>query len=208
MSDTFRFIVVNDQIVPCNNRAEVFAAGDVLAAAGLESADAHINHMAGGAVCGGVSPDHRSPKVYATAEAPDSVGWTPSAIDRRCRHWHKVIRAGAPLPTPSSVSGANDTPGAYLRDGDEIEIYEGDFVVWGEENHHTKKRGWQYGILALYRGGKSGRWGVHAVTFSETKDKIRANTSMDKAEKKALLAGAGDVAAMIRHIHAVRQGLI
>ena len=55
-----------------------------------------------------------------------SASVTSKPQDSRCRYWCKIIRAGAPLPTPSAVTCANDVPGPYLRHGDE-ELFAGDF---------------------------------------------------------------------------------
>jgi hypothetical protein len=205
----FRFVVIADQIVPCNNRAEVFAAGDALAAAGVDVVEAWEHHIASG----GLS---RSAEVHATAEAPESLEWVARAIDSRCKHWTKIVPAGTPLPTTSSVSGANDVPGGYMRDGFESEVYAGDYVLAGEEVSHRKTRGWEYRLYTLARGGKSGKWAVCSIDFSGTKDKIRAVRDdakkagdKDRAARAAdLLKGSGDVAAMVRHIQAKRDGLI
>lgn len=122
--------------------------------------------------------------------------------DSRCKYWAKVIRADQAIPLPEQVSGANDVPGAYIREGDDIELFPGDWLLTGEEVSHNKKRGWCYHLLALGRGEKSDVLNVYAYKFGvDSKPLIRA------AGAKDILTGSGDVAAMIREIHARRRGI-
>ena len=72
-----------------------------------------------------------------------SVSVSVKPVDYRCRFWAKVVRGGVVLPVPNKVLGANDVPGAYLKQGDE-ELFAGDFLLIGEEVHHRKARGWDY----------------------------------------------------------------
>jgi hypothetical protein len=111
--------------------------------------------------------------------------------DSRCRYWAKVVRASDALPMPADIDGANSVPGAYIR-GD-VEIFEGDYVLEGEENHHAKRRGWTYWLRTVDATGA-----IASVPF-DTKAAIRASDA-----DRALLLGSGDVAAMVRTIHWLR----
>lgn len=113
--------------------------------------------------------------------------------DSRCRGWHKVIRAGAALPLPEHCNGAESIPAPYHREGDE-EIFDGDFVFYGEANHHTKQRGWTYRI-----GVPVGDKIVWCKPTAEHKARAKA-LGLDPT----LLPGSGETAAMIRIAHAVR----
>ena len=115
--------------------------------------------------------------------------------DRRCRYWAKVLRAGCALPLPSAVEGANDVPGAYLRNGEE-ELFPGDVLIEGEANHHVKQRGWTYNVSVCGAEGKQS----YLVT---DKTALKAN-----GLPAHLLAGSGDVAACIRLAHAYRLNLL
>jgi len=88
---------------------------------------------------------------------------TPSASikikpqDDRCKYWCKIIRYGVALPMPSECTSANQVPGVYHRRGDE-ELFPGDVVIEGEENHHRHNRGWSYSIGTIDKDGeKKGR---------------------------------------------------
>lgn len=125
-----------------------------------------------------------------------SVPVVPS--DYRCKYWAKLFRANAPLPLPSDVTSASSLPGPYLLRGDE-ELFPGDVMLEGEENHPYKKRGWSYwlryvtpdGTLLVYRSG-----------FSEQKVAAKA-----QGLASSLLAGSGDIAGAVRVAHALRAGM-
>lgn len=125
-----------------------------------------------------------------------SVRVVPS--DYRCKYWAKIIRANKPLPLPSNVMSATGLPGHYLLRGDE-ELFPGDVMLEGEENHPYKKRGWTYwlryvkadGSLLVYRSGFSAQ-------------KIEAKT---QGLASVLLAGSGDIAGAVRVAHALRAGM-
>lgn len=124
-----------------------------------------------------------------------SVSIKVKPVDHRCKFWAKIIRAGVELPLPQNVASANDIPGRYLKLGDE-EMEEGDIIMEGESNHHTKNRGMSYNIGAVIDG----------------KLRYFPHDSGAKAAMKAhgmpveLLKGAGDVAAMVRTAHGIRSG--
>ncbi len=133
-----------------------------------------------------------------------SAPYTPIPSDARCKYWCKVIPAGANIPMPAAVSGAGDVPGEYLRKGDEIEVFAGDWVLEGEEISHRKARGWTYSLRRVVPVGTkltddslTTEPTVVTVYFgSNTKDALR-----ELGNQKELLRGAGDVAALIREIH-------
>lgn len=119
--------------------------------------------------------------------------------DSRCRYWAKIVRADVTLPVPSKVDGANDIPGSYLKRGEE-ELFPGDMLIEGEENHHRNNRGWSY-----------------QVTYCDSEGlvrRIRNPGADEKAAMKAarlpaeLLSGSGGTAAAVRFAHGVRLGLI
>ena len=119
--------------------------------------------------------------------------------DSRCRYWAKIVRANAELPKPAETDGANDISGAYCKRGDE-ELFVGDMLIEGEENHHRNNRGWSYWVTYCDVDGVARR--------------IKNPGADEKATMKAaglpaeLLAGSGGVAAAVRFAHAVRLGLI
>lgn len=125
-----------------------------------------------------------------------SVRVVPS--DYRCKYWAKIIRAHTPLPLPSSVMSATSLPGHFLLRGDE-ELFPGDAMFEGEENHAYKNRGWSYwlryvtpdGSLLVYRSG-----------FSAQKIAAKA-----QGLTSSLLAGSGDIAGAVRVAHALRAGM-
>ena len=119
--------------------------------------------------------------------------------DSRCRYWAKIVRVGVALPVPSTVDGANDIPGDYLRKGEE-ELFAGDVMIEGEENHHRNNRGWSYCVTWCGQDGTARR--------------IKNPGAEMKAAMKAagcpveLLSGAGQVAAAVRFAHGLRLGLL
>jgi hypothetical protein len=132
-----------------------------------------------------------------------SASYVCKPQDHRCRYWAKVIRAEANVPMPEHVVGANDVPGNYLRTGDDVELFVGDFLLEGEAVSHKSQRGWTYELRAVARRMSDDKLMVCTLNFgSDTKDKIRA------AGDKELLKGSGDVAAMIREICARRLGYV
>lgn len=119
--------------------------------------------------------------------------------DHRCKYWAKIVRAGVALPLPSAVNGANDIPGAYSRKGDE-EIFPGDFLIEGEENHHRHIRGWSYWISFV--NPETGE--VTRVSRPSTPEKTAMKANGLPVE---YLSGAGGIAACVRVAHAVRLNI-
>lgn len=151
-----------------------------------------------------MSDQIQSEAVVTEAATPiESRSVVCNPRNEKCRYWAKVIRAGQPIPLPEEVTGANDVPGPYIRKGDDVEIFEGDFLLEGEENHHTKKRGWTYDLryLTISTEGK-----LRVLGSSWTNSDVKQSCRL--AGRKDLLGGSGDVAAMIREIHARRDGLV
>lgn len=124
-------------------------------------------------------------------------------LDKRCRYWAKIIRAGQPLPAPSEVVGAADLPQSFVpvRQGGpavDEEMFPGDFLIQGEERKHNAARGWQYWITWMDPDG-------HRRTVepdSSTKAALKA-----QGLEPRLLAGAGGIAACVRVAHGLRAGL-
>lgn len=120
--------------------------------------------------------------------------------DSRCRYWAKIVRAANPLPLPKDVDGANDIAAPYAKKGDE-ELFPGDMLIEGEENHHRNNRGWSY-------------WVTYCDNDATGTRRIKNPGADEKAAMKAaglpaeLLAGSGGVAAAVRFAHGVRLGLI
>lgn len=117
---------------------------------------------------------------------PLSCNFPVAPSDHRCKYWCKIVRAGAPLPHPASVDGANDIPGAYLKKGD-VEVFVGDVIFEGDENHHRKQRGWTWTMYIVDELGE-----LQTVNYSQAKDILRMWGIKD------MLAGAGACAAMVR----------
>src|SRR5574343_409051 len=129
-----------------------------------------------------------------------SVTFVANPIDSRCRFWAKYIPATKDLPPPSTVSGAGSLPGDYIRRGDDVEIMPGDYVMVGEERHHRKMHGWDYKLYACKSDGRL--ISVDYTKGGEVKKAIRA------AGRADLLAGSGDIAAMVRYVLARRASII
>lgn len=126
-----------------------------------------------------------------------SVSVTIGPRDNRCRHWEIIVRKGVELPMPNSIEGASSLPAKYCRNGDE-ELFEGDFLFEGEENHHRKNHGWSYWIHYVGADGKL---------------KTVQPTSEIKAALKAagipndLLPGSGGIPGIVRIAHGIRLGI-
>jgi hypothetical protein len=135
--------------------------------------------------------------TYTTNLESASIKIAPA--DSRCRYWAKVIRAGEPLPPPSMVGGANDIPAPYARMGEE-ELFPGDILIQGEENHHRRARGWTY-TVRYCDGVLGGRLATHTISASEDKALGKAMGRLPRE----LLAGSGDVAAAVRYAHLLRS---
>ena len=121
--------------------------------------------------------------------------------DSRCRYWAKVVRSDSSLPQPVTCSSAHDVPGSFLRNGEE-ELLPGDVLFEGEANHHRRTdRGWTYNLHVVSPNGLL----LHAASggFGELRKKLKAGGMSPE-----LLAGSGDVAAMVRIAHGVRDGTL
>ena len=118
--------------------------------------------------------------------------------DDRCKYWCKIIRAGAAIPVPADVAGANNVPGAFARRGDD-ELFSGDVVIEGEEKHHRHARGWMYTIGAMGADG--------TVTYIEPNAAVKSAIKAAGLIPAAMLAGSGELAACIRVTHALHAGM-
>lgn len=125
-----------------------------------------------------------------------SVNFEIVPIDSLCRYWAKILEAETAIPLPVDVRGASDIPTGFLPKGD-VELFEGDAVIEGEEVDCRKQRGWIY-TLTVCRGGKLIKLDLTA--------KAKAVLRGAQADKD-ILRGAGQVAAAIRSLHAHRMGL-
>jgi hypothetical protein len=96
---------------------------------------------------------------------------------------------------PVDVQGADKVPAEYIREGDEVELSEGDWLLEGEKVSH--RRGWTYNL---------GRVEDSELVFYSFKHAGVKRFLRKLGTIKPILDGAGDVAAMIRCIHAVRMG--
>lgn len=119
--------------------------------------------------------------------------------DHRCKYWAKVVSA-ADLPNPEAVNGANDLPGSYLRQGDNVELFEGDFLFEGEENDHRKSRGWTYTVTFINFRGVKEIWAADATSKTWVKEAV-ASGNVGKDTAKALLRGAGGISMAVRDAH-------
>lgn len=142
--------------------------------------------------------------VSATFTKPKTVHQSLSIeigpYDSRCKWWAKVIRAAdTSLPMPRAIGRANSLPQGYSRSGDE-ELFSGDFIIEGEANHHRNLRGWTYRLRGLDANGQEIR--MKSGQFSGLKPLLK-----QACIEPSLLAGAGDIAAAVRIIHAVRAGI-
>lgn len=174
-----------------------------------------INHEAAAAVLSAGStgsealagaPAH-TPAVSASGEVStksqkvhQSLSIEIRPCDSRCRWWAKVIRSeDTKLPAPRAIDGAHSMPQVYSRPGDE-ELFPGDFVIEGEANHHCKPRGWTYWLHGLDGSGQEIY--LESGQFSGLKPLLK-----QAGLEPSLLAGAGDIAAAVRIIHAARAGI-
>jgi hypothetical protein len=147
----------------------------------------------------GVPTGEKSPAAESTSSPIISESVEVRPCDSRCRYWAKIVRANKTLPLPVDVDGANDIPGAYLARGDE-ELMIGDVLFEGEANHHRRTdRGWTYIVQILDANGDLQF--VRSGQFGKQKAALKA-----QGLHPELLAGSGDVAAMVRIAHAVRKG--
>lgn len=120
-------------------------------------------------------------------------------FDGRCKYWAKIVRAGKELPAPCLIQGANDVPGPYLQRGEE-ELLPGDALFEGESNHHRRSdRGWSYWLAFVTETGELVRY---ESGFSSQKSEMKA-----QGLSAGLLTGSGDIAAMVRIVHGLRNGL-
>lgn len=128
----------------------------------------------------------------------------PNALnDSRCQGWCKVVRAADPLPMPADVDGASSLPYAYVprRKGEGVEAFPGDYVLLGEANHHRRARGWSYRLFTIDDGKV-----IEIDHGRDFKERLRAALRDGLDAPAELLLGTGDIAAMIRCIHARRAG--
>lgn len=121
--------------------------------------------------------------------------------DSRCRYWAKVVRADTALPMPSACTSAYDVPGPFRQRGEE-ELLPGDVLFEGEANHHRRTdRGWSYWVSVVDNSGTLFR--AKSGEFGELRKRMKAAGLVAQ-----LLTGSGDIAAMVRIAHAVRDGLL
>jgi hypothetical protein len=128
--------------------------------------------------------------VQETTE-PVSVVVTPT--NHRCRYWAKLIRCDEELPYPGTITDANSIPGPYLKRSADIEMSHGDFLFEGEALHHRKQRGWDFLITVCNEDDT-----VVIYPSMQIKQFIKNCPDIPKDERKRLLEGSGDHAAMIR----------
>ncbi|MBP6902103.1 MAG: hypothetical protein KBC73_18570 [Burkholderiaceae bacterium] len=135
-------------------------------------------------------------------KSPNSITFSIRPYRANCRYWSKLIRAGADLPHPKDVSGADSIAGPYLRNG-EIDLFSGDILFEGEANHPRKTRGWSYWVHYVNDRGElitaKGRW-------SAFKAELKAATPAFQSDMPDLLKGCGDLAACVRFAHVQRMG--
>lgn len=127
----------------------------------------------------------------------ESVSANICPVDDRCRWWSKVIRDGADIPLPSSIEGASDIAGNFLKKGEE-ELSPGDIVIHGEEVHHRHNRGWTYQIGYMSNEGEL-EW------VQPTKEHKQA--LKESGMETDFLKGSGELAACARLAHGLRNGL-
>ena len=118
--------------------------------------------------------------------------------DSRCRYWSKIIRAGQDLPLPSSIDGAGDLPGPYLRLGEE-ELFPGDVMIEGEARHHRNNRGWNYALKTCREDGSLWETGPQAYHKTDLK---AAGCPPE------WLPGSGEIASLVRVAHGIRAGIV
>ncbi len=145
------------------------------------------------------------PAPQREAEIEPSFSYTLGRLDRRCRGWERVIRESVSLPMPEDVHRAGDLPGAYAPDRGSEELFGLDAVMQGEENHHRKARGWSF-WLHVHNPANGGLATMtpSAARKAVIKDAIRAGR-IDLPRE--ILKGAGDIAALVRMLAAIRAGL-
>jgi hypothetical protein len=117
--------------------------------------------------------------------------------DRR-RYWAKIIRNGTVLPLPKEVLGGDDLPSAYLREGDEEELFPGDVLFTGEARHLRRSHGYSYKAAIAGANGNP-IWLDHDANI---KGRLK-----QQGLARDLLPGPGDLAGLVRAVHAIRAGL-
>jgi hypothetical protein len=125
--------------------------------------------------------------------------------DAKCRGWAMIVREGEPLPEPSEVTGASSLKQKYLRQSGSEELFGTDALLQGEENHHRKSRGWTY---RLFVRNPETNEDVGLVPDEHAKSRIKAALADGRCTMpRTYLKGAGEVAAMVRILHAIRCGM-
>lgn len=122
--------------------------------------------------------------------------------DSRCKYWAKQVPLSA-LPMPASIDGANSLPGGYLRNGN-TELFDGEILIEGEANHHSKQRGWSYWLVRV--NPTEGKDGEYIRTKMSSEINARVKACIKEAAKRGLLSkehlrGSGDIAAAVRFGH-------
>lgn len=133
-----------------------------------------------------------------------SVEFSPeNERDSRCLGWCKLIRADDKLRvTPAECAADIDAP--YLRGG--VTLYPGDAVIFTEQVHHRKQRGW---FGRLYYCTQEGEL-ISMRDCADHKQKIKEfliAIKIDKETYKNIMGGTGHCAAVYRYLMAIRLGM-
>lgn len=118
-----------------------------------------------------------------------------------CGHKHlaKLIRAGKNIPMPDDVNWSHDIPFPFLLPGEE-ELFPGDILFEGQQNHRRKQRGGSYWVHGV---DDCGNLWSRSEDWSAFKAELKAAAGTFVPE---LLKGSGELAACVRFAHVQRYG--
>lgn len=146
--------------------------------------------------------------IYCTPRSEiDSYTYTARAHNPRCRHWAKVVRREQRLEVLYALPGITSAYDIGNAEGfaakGETELFPGDWVFEGEANHPSKSRGWTYSLRRVQYQEAEGdaltlaTYDTSSDVKARVKDLVKAGALPDPVGR-ALLRGAGDIAAMCR----------
>jgi len=126
-----------------------------------------------------------------------TVSYVAKPKNHRCAWWSVRIPADYDIFRLDDKQSLR--PLGFLRNGDDVELEEGEAILDSEARHHRKQRGYVVRI-GIVEDGKLNWYSPGA----ETKSKIKEWSSPD--QWATLKNGSGDVAACLRLLLAKRMG--
>lgn len=128
-----------------------------------------------------------------------SISYIAKATDSRCKWWAVKIPENFNIPDLDDCTITKNL--GYLKSGADLELEEGESVLMSEAEHHSKNRGYCVRLVFV----KDGNLYQIARPDSQIKKNIKNWASDD--QWNILKKGSGDVAACLRMLIAIRQGM-